>query len=245
MITCFKCLAKWSLILLLTSSVLSCSASKQIALPQNEAIYIKYIDKEYLKFGEELLTEFKTLKDDKANSLSKKKLKTINKRIQNLATDTIAPYYEYYIFKDSVRVNSSYSTYSYVPKTREKFVYSDGLDGRRMFKKTQFFDNNRFIKDVIIHKDNRKEILGLDCYLVEYKHSIKAGKYEDLKTFQVYVSDIGNVPLYNYDMLELSRPIGIRGLVLEVIIANDNRLKTVYQHYIAKELQVKKPDKGL
>lgn len=231
--------------LLFCFSVFGCAINKPISITEKNNLYIKYHDVEYVKSGLELVNSFKELRKLKANSLSTKDLKKIEDRINQLSEDTIPPYFEYYFQKDTMRVNSSYSSYIYLPKTREKFLSSYYSDGRKEYSETEIFDNKRFIEEVKVNKQIKKVILGLNCYQVSYKHILKVGKFEDSRNFTIYVTDKVKIPLYNYDILELSKPIGIQGLVLEIIIQNSLVPNNVTNHYIAQDYQVKKLDDQL
>lgn len=218
----------------------TCSSTKSILNKANDNYYIRYIDKEFnTQEFEEFSAFFKSLNVKGDTLVSKNALNELDNLKNLMDKDSLQHlYFDYYFFKDSVRVNNSFASYIYVPSTREKFSSELYLNGKRKYTESNVFEDDKTITKLKVINEKKKKILDLECYFLEITKTQKIGKHETLKRYSIYISDKYNIPINNYDILNLSESFNINGLIMEIKITNN--LGHTTNHYMAEDYNLKK-----
>lgn len=212
---------------------LACSSTKTLDKSNHRNIHVKYIEK---KLTSEKITEstsfFKSMNKNGDTLIANNTLKGLDKFANFISKSS--SHYDYYFFKDSIRVNNPFSSYIYIPDTREKFSSEIYPNGKRKFESKKIFKEYKTTEAIQILKGNKKRINGIKCYLIEIKKTQKIGKSERIKTFSVYLSNKFNIPLNDYDLLNLSNQTDLSGLVMELTIRNE--FGHILNHYVVSEI---------
>ncbi len=225
--------------------LLACGANKRVKNLSGKMISIKYVDKAFsIDKVKEATSFFESIKNKGDTLVEPSTLIALEKFSHLMINDTLEnPVYKYYFFKDTVRVNNPMSSYIYIPSTRDKYASNLYLNGKRKYEKSKAFKDYRTETEVTVYKENKKRLLGLDCYQVKIMKSQQIGRTKNIKTYSVWLSDKESIPLNYYDIINLSKPNEIRGLVMEIEIRNGK--DSIVQHYIAKNYQIEKSDSVL
>ena len=221
---------------------LACSSIKTSDKSNHRGIHVKYIEKELTS---EKITEstsfFKSMNKNGDTLISNNTLEGLSKFSDFISKSS--SHYDYYFFKDSVRVNNPFSSYIYIPDTREKFSSEIYPNGERKFESKELFKEYKTTEEIQILKDNKKRIDGIKCYLIEIKKTQKIGKSERVKTFSVYLSNKFDISLNDYDLLNLSNQTDLSGLIMELTIRNE--FGHILNHFVVSEINTDKVNSEL
>jgi hypothetical protein len=205
---------------------------------QKQWCFIRYIDAVFNKNEVKKVTTFFQSFNDRGDTLTKQNtLNDLNKFANLSLSDTLnTPYYDYYFINDTVRVNNPMANRIYVPKTREKYVSNLYLNGERKYEETIFFKDYRTSTEINVYKEKRKKILGLDYYLVKIIKKQKIIKTTQEKIFSIYLSDNVHIPINHYNIINLSEPTDIKGLIMEIKISSYKG--DIVKHFIAQNYDI-------
>ena len=216
---------------------LACSSTKTVDKNNYRNIHVKYIEKELTsKKITESTSFFKSMNKNGDTLITNNTLEGLDKFADFISKSSSD--YDYYFFKDSVRVNNPFSSYIYIPDTREKFSSEIYPNGERKYENKKVFKEFKTTEEIRIFKDNKKRINGIKCYLIEIKKTQKIGKSERVKTFSVYLSNKFDISLNDYDLLNLSNQTELSGLIMELTIRNE--FGHILKHYVASEINTDK-----
>jgi hypothetical protein len=159
--------------------------------------------------------------------------------------DTVNVNEKHYFFKDTVRIDTPFSSSIFIPELFKKHVSSLKLDGRReynvfsKFRKDYDNENDSTTQySIFINRKKIKRILNLSCYYVEiieirklYNHSIKT-------KWVLYVSDELKIPINNYAFLDLRKTLNFYGLIMEAKKFNTSDKITKYYEVSSYDTQI-------
>jgi hypothetical protein len=212
---------------------MTCSSTKNLDSSNHKNIHVKYIDKELTPESiNEVSLFFKSLNEGGDTLIGNNSLNGFDKLSSFVSENP--QHYDYYFFKDSVRVDNPFSSYIYIPSTREKFSSEIYLNGERKFQKKRVFEEYRTTEEIRVSKKNKKTINGIKCYLIEVKKTQKIGNSENIKILTIYLSDKFDISLNHYDLVNLSTETELNGLIMELKISDE--FDNILKHFKALEV---------
>ncbi|WP_299128002.1 hypothetical protein [uncultured Winogradskyella sp.] len=212
----------------------------------NLVVLITYVDKNRFNVdnANEVISFYESLNSNGDTLVQPSTLDALEKFSSLVTKDSLKiNTFDYYFFKDTVRVNNPISSYIYVPKTQDKYVLNLYLNGERKFEKSKIFEDYKTETKINVYRENKKKILDLVCYQVKLVKAQQIGKIRKTKTYSIWLADSIGIPINYYDIINVSESYNIKGLVMEIEVRNEN--DSIEQHYVAKNYKIERFDSNL
>lgn len=149
-----------------------------------------------------------TISNKKTSSLFEKKISEGNNSNVN-----------YYLFKDSVRINDIDGKTIFIPSQIKKLINRKNwqMEHYEIIDYNSITENWEVKYDIKTDKKDRIKVLGINGYKVLIKENYKTPsgiKMENIS--EIYVSDDCKIPFNYYEFLKLRRSIDTKGLILRL-----------------------------